>query len=230
AVQPLGEVYHHGGVAGLAGESGAAAARDDGRIVGPADLDGAHHVGFGVGDDHADRDLAVVRGVRGVERLVAVPEPHFALDCALQIVLQAPRVDLGVGQALVGDAPAGRLVDDAVRGGHAATAKRSASARLSASPWPGRAESGVARPAFSRGAPSNSMDSMRTWSWNHSMWASRGAAQAGARWMAGAQWLESGRFQASARSAARRKPVMPRQRVASACSTSTAPAASMRRK
>ena len=46
----------------------------------------------------------------------------------------------------------------------------------------------------------------------------------------GAQWLESGRPQASATSAARRNPVRPKAREASACRTSTAPAASMRRK
>src|SRR3954469_19683594 len=58
----------------------------------------------------------------------------------------------------------------------------------------------------------------------------RAAAQQSGAWIAGAVCAESGRLNASATAAARRKPLTPPQRVASACSTSTAPASASRRK
>ena len=72
---------------------------------------------------------------------------------------------------------------------------------------------------------------MRTWSWKYSR--CRRPAQRAARVRRAATARSAPRAAARARShsaRASRKPVMPPQRVASACSTSTAPASSMRRK
>ncbi|MNY11944.1 hypothetical protein D3C86_1450010 [compost metagenome] len=71
---------------------------------------------------------------------------------------------------------------------------------------------------------------MRTWSWKYSRCRTPGTAQQTCACWLGAVWADSGIMWASARAAAFRKPVSPMQRVASACSTSTAPASSMRRK
>ena len=58
----------------------------------------------------------------------------------------------------------------------------------------------------------------------------QGAEQATCLWIAGAVCADSGMAKAGENAAACRKPVMPRQRVASAWSTSTASASSIRRK
>jgi hypothetical protein len=69
AVEVAGEVDDERGVAGLAGEARPAAAGQDGRVVAAGDLDGADHVVDGARQHDADRNLAVVRGVGGVEGL-----------------------------------------------------------------------------------------------------------------------------------------------------------------
>ena len=63
---------------------------------------------------------------------------------------------------------------------------------INSRPWPGRDRSGRIAPFFGTGVPSKNILSMRTWSWNHSTWRSRGAAQQTGRCKAGAVWAESG--------------------------------------
>ena len=94
--------------------------------------------GFDRARNHdADRELAVVRSVGGVQRTCAVVEAHFSFDAALQL--------LGKSNERVTHAR-----------------NRSASARLKARPNPGRDKSGASRPSRGVGAPSNSIVSMRT--------------------------------------------------------------------
>ena len=90
AVEVLGEVDHDGGVAALAGEARAAAARQKRRIVTPADLHRLDDVLPRLRDDHPDRDLAVVRGVGGVERAAAVIEADLAVERGLKLLFVAP--------------------------------------------------------------------------------------------------------------------------------------------
>ena len=48
----------------------------------------ATHVVFVARNDEADRNLAVVRGVGGVQRAAAAVEAHFAADLPLQLALE----------------------------------------------------------------------------------------------------------------------------------------------
>src|SRR6185437_10777461 len=97
-------------------------------------------------------------------------------------------------------------------------------------PRPGREKSGCRSPARGRRAPSNSNCSILWWSWKYSTCCTPGMAQQIFPCSVGAVCAESGRQCAWASAAARRKPVTPPQRVASAWRTSMASASSMRRK
>ncbi len=89
AIEVLGAVDDHRGVARLAGERGAAAARGDRHAVAAADLDGANHV-FGVArQNDADRDVPVVGCVGGPERQRAAIEADFAVDGAFEVGLES---------------------------------------------------------------------------------------------------------------------------------------------
>ncbi len=77
---PWGEVDDDGAVGALAGEAGAAAAGEDGEVVGGAELDGADGVFDGGGDDDAEGLDLVEGGVRGVEHPVVEVESDFAFD------------------------------------------------------------------------------------------------------------------------------------------------------
>ena len=77
-------------------------------------------------------------------------------------------------------------------------AYRSASARRSSTPSPGRSGSGRTAPPSGSRKPSNSIRSMRTWSWNHSRWRSFGTAASAWVWMVGAEWPERSSSWASA--------------------------------
>ena len=89
AVEVLREVDHDGDVAALAGEAGAAAARRSGAPC-RGRLPPSRHVLHASRDDDADRDLAVVRGVGGVERAAAVVEADLAVDRGRKLAA-APR-------------------------------------------------------------------------------------------------------------------------------------------
>ncbi len=65
-VHVLREVEDDGGVAGLAGDRGAASAREDGRVEAAADGDRGDDIVLVARDDEADGDVAIVRGVGGV--------------------------------------------------------------------------------------------------------------------------------------------------------------------
>ncbi len=88
-------------VAGLAGQARAAAAGHDRDVVGPAHLDRRDHVVGITGHDHADRHLAVVRGIGAVRRTAAGVEPDLAAD----LVEQIDREPLGLSGQLRGGGP-----------------------------------------------------------------------------------------------------------------------------
>jgi hypothetical protein len=69
--------------------------------------------------------------------------------------------------------------------------------------------------------PSNSIDSMRTWSWKYSRCTSVSIAQQACAEIAGAQWAEKGIERALHSASTRSRLVMPPQRVTSACWMST---------
>src|SRR5436190_1322602 len=102
-------------------------------------------------------------------------------------------------------------------------AHRSTSFRFSSSPLPARERSGRRTPASGSGTPSSSRCSTRTWSWKYSRWRRRSTAQKACAEIAGAQCAETSSEWAFARPEAERRPVMPPQRVTSACRQSTAP-------
>lgn len=77
---------------------------------------------------------------------------------------------------------------EAIREGH--PLRYASASGLSARPSPGRAGSGASSPPDGRGAPSNSSDSSRTWSWKYSTSEICGTPQAACAWMDGAVWAE----------------------------------------
>ena len=98
----LRPVDHHGGVAALPGEARAAAAGEHRDVVLAAH---GERLDAGVdrpGDDHADRDLAVVRGVDGVRGARPGVEAHLAVDPlgqrAFEALLGGPRARAGRGE------------------------------------------------------------------------------------------------------------------------------------
>jgi hypothetical protein len=93
---------------------------------------------------------------------------------------------------------------------------------------PGSIEIRLQVAALGLDGASKSSLSMRTWSWNRSRWRTFCTEQPGCTCTAGAVCVDSGKEKASANALAARKPLMPRHRVASACRTSNAPAASRR--
>src|SRR5579884_1023678 len=102
-------------------------------------------------------------------------------------------------------------------------AHRSASARFSSRPLPAREKSGRRAPPAGERTPSNSIDSMRTWSWKYSRCRRRSTPHSACAESCGAQWPETSRPCADASPFTRRRPVMPPQRVTSACRQSTQP-------
>ena len=97
----------------------------------------------------------------------------------------------------------------------------SASARFSSRPWPGRERSGTSLPPSGSSVPSNSIRSIRTWSWKYSRCASVSTAQQAWAEIAGAQWAEKRRCAALQIPSARSRLVIPPTRVTSACTMST---------
>src|SRR4051794_21321052 len=86
----LGLVDDHRNVAALAGDAGARPARENRRAVLMTDLDGADAVIGRARNDDADRNLAIVRRVGGVERAIAGAESHFACNRRAEVCLHRP--------------------------------------------------------------------------------------------------------------------------------------------
>ena len=93
-VHVLREIEDDGDVAALAGEARAGAAGEDRRAELARQLDRRVDVVDGPREDHADRHLAVVRGVGGVERARAVVEADLAANVVPQRGRQRRRVDV----------------------------------------------------------------------------------------------------------------------------------------
>ncbi len=92
-VQVLGPVDHDGDVAAAAGQAGAAAAREERRAMSPADRDRLDHIVDVPRDHDADRHLAVVRAVGGVQGAAAGVESDLAADRLAQLGRDRPGVD-----------------------------------------------------------------------------------------------------------------------------------------
>ena len=98
-VEMARHVHHDGPVRGLARQAGAAATESHRRLVVATDADYFRQV-FGVERPHdADRELAVVGRVRGVESAVAGRELDFAADSGAQVGGEC--LALGGGGAVV---------------------------------------------------------------------------------------------------------------------------------
>ncbi len=87
-VHVLREIQNHGDVAGLPGEARAGAARQDRRAEFPARGHRRDHIVVIARNHEADRNLPVIRAVRGIQRAAAAVEAHFALHHAFQFVLE----------------------------------------------------------------------------------------------------------------------------------------------
>ena len=84
-VHVFAEIEEDRDIAALAGEARAAAASEHGRLMPAAHGKRLHHLVRCPRDDHADRDLAVVRARCRVQRAAPGVEPHFPPDRRTQI-------------------------------------------------------------------------------------------------------------------------------------------------
>lgn len=84
SVHVLGEIHDDCDVAALAGQACAAAARQDGRAVLACQLDGCHRVLRMARNNNANRHLAVIGAIRGVERAGAAIESNLTINSRLQ--------------------------------------------------------------------------------------------------------------------------------------------------
>ena len=75
-------IEDHGHVGALPGEAGSGAARQHSGSSSAASGQRGLYIGRIARIDHADRKLAIVRGVRGIERARAEIEANFAADDA----------------------------------------------------------------------------------------------------------------------------------------------------
>ena len=91
-VQVFADVDHHGDVAALAGQAGAAPAGQDGNAVAAADLDGGDQVVVVARDHHAVWHLAVVGGVCGIQGAAAVVEADLAIHGTPELLGQPPEI------------------------------------------------------------------------------------------------------------------------------------------
>ena len=88
SVHVLRKVEDDGSVAALTGERSAGSAGEDGRVEATADCDGCDDVGFVARDDDADGNVAIVRGVGGVEGFVGGVEADLAADLGAEFLLE----------------------------------------------------------------------------------------------------------------------------------------------
>ena len=111
-VHVFGEVHDHGHIAALAGQAGAASARENGRAQLAACGHGGHHVSLIQRQNQADGHLAVVGSVGGVESARSLVEADLAAHHLAQFRFQLARS----GKAFVSVRCAGRLLQDRKRG------------------------------------------------------------------------------------------------------------------
>ena len=95
ATQIFRKIHDHSDVAALAGETRAAAARQHGRAIAARHRERFNDVVGNFGDHDADRDLAVIRPVGGIERARAGIEAHFTANPAAEIGGETRRVHIG---------------------------------------------------------------------------------------------------------------------------------------
>jgi hypothetical protein len=94
----LGEIEDDGNVAALAGEGCASTAAEQWRAEIAAEGDGGENILGIAGNYNANRDLAIVGAVSGVESAGAAIEPDFTANSLTQRFRQAQSVDLrGLG-------------------------------------------------------------------------------------------------------------------------------------
>ena len=79
AVKVFREVDNDGDVAGLAGQTRAAATPENRYVSFAAFFDGREHVLDTARNNHSDRNLPINREIGGIERTAAGVEPHLAL-------------------------------------------------------------------------------------------------------------------------------------------------------
>jgi hypothetical protein len=158
--QVLGVVDDDREVDRLARQAGAATAIDDRRPEVVTGTMGGHDVIEGLGDHDADRYLAVVRRIGGIQGLGAGVKADLAVNLLLQPPPQAAHVDAGRARHATGEPRVDAYGDRFGSSGHD-TSQRRASARLSSSPSPGRDRSGRSSPPSGESVPSKSMDSIR---------------------------------------------------------------------
>ena len=84
-VQVLGEIHDHGNVAGLSAEAGAAAARQQRRVVLAGQSHSLNYFFNCFGNDNADWNLTIVRSIDGIESAGAIVKADFAGDGGAQI-------------------------------------------------------------------------------------------------------------------------------------------------
>ena len=80
-VHVFGKVDNHGHIAALAGETGATSAGENRRTMGSRQRTAVSTSCNMPGNHDADRHLAVVRSVGGIERACSFIKSHFALYC-----------------------------------------------------------------------------------------------------------------------------------------------------
>src|SRR5258706_1191699 len=80
AIHVLGKIDDESGASGLAAERSAAAAREDGDVVRPREVDGRDDVALVTRGDDADGDLAIVGSVVRINGDRAAIEANFPLD------------------------------------------------------------------------------------------------------------------------------------------------------
>ncbi len=80
----FGEIEHDGHIAALPGKRSSSTAAKDRRTVLPRDRHRGDHIVRVAGNDHSDRNLAVVGAVGSVEGAAAVVEANFAAEMAAQ--------------------------------------------------------------------------------------------------------------------------------------------------
>ncbi len=199
-VEVLRPVHHDGDVAAAAGQARAAAPRQERCTVAAADGDGRDHVVDVLGDDDADRHLAVVRAVGGVERAAAGVEPDLAADRLAQLGRERRGVDEeGPGDLLAVPlvvVVAVAMVIGVVLSFVASvlqTANRAASCRLNSRPRPGRDRSGRSAPSDrrQRAVEEHVLDPVVVVEILEVAEARQGAGRVGVE--RGAQWADSGR-------------------------------------
>jgi hypothetical protein len=77
-VHVLGKVQHDGDIAALSGQAGSGSSRKDRSAVFPARGHRRDHVFGMTRDNQPDRNLTIVRAVRGIQGAAAAIETYFA--------------------------------------------------------------------------------------------------------------------------------------------------------